>query len=539
MCDRCGKDTPTPLPLWQKLVTGHLVDASALKPETNTWANGILAGVGNYSMEFGHMLPRCTDGCGAIWPLDSVLEIAEQGHTRFACTGCGKIWSVRKPPEFFDKVIPYAIYIVGEEAPEDEGKFEGSKEGISIWCYHCGGQLPLDGSSRKVNCEYCGQDLLIPDDIWHRLNPVTVSHFWYILLDMGENVAILPDDIDDFIDLEAMPNGDTVLLWEQDSTGHIGRADRTGGLRWLTKKFVLHDYARLLYDKKNNIIWVLDRDEHLVYAFDSETGDKIQKIKSKKEPTEKITACDHEGIAISSDGSIIVYRRWGEEANKQKKMIPNKKGQLVYAPGQTFYSPLLRRFNKHGKRMPLWDGYKDEDLIYNNEVRFEELTDRPTMLPEEAGITCSPDDILYIVDLDKGKIARFNRRGTLLGIIEPNLKGVERIQACGVDGDGTFYILFDHKKNIGESNFSHIGRISPDGSFYILAGPLNDVNNFPLGTDMRRMAVAENGELHLCDYNFDNFRILAPDGYQIWRSPGTVDEDETLAEELAEERGLL
>jgi len=364
-----------------------------------------------------------------------------------------------------------------------------------------------------------------------------VARPWFILIDMGENVALLPCDIDDFIDLEAMPNGDTVLLWEQDSTGHIGLADRTGGLRWHTKKFTLSDYARLLYDKQNHIIWVLDHDEHLVYAFEAETGAKILKIKNKKENSKQITACDHEGIAISTDGSIVVYRRWGEEANKPRRLIPNKKGQLVYAKEYVFYANTLRRFDMQGNRIPLWEGFNDEDLIYQEEVLFGELTDQPTMLPEEAWLMGGPDNVLYVLDRNNGNIARFDRQGTLLEIIVPELKGVERIQDCGVAGNGSIYILFDHKKDIGESNFSHVGKISPDGSFRILAGPLNDMNNFPLCTDMERMAVAENGELHLCDYNFNNFRILSSDGSQIWRSPGTGKEDETLAEELAEESG--
>ncbi|TES92831.1 MAG: hypothetical protein E3J87_04030 [Candidatus Cloacimonadota bacterium] len=538
LCDRCGEETLTPLVLWQKLVTEHLVDASTLKPETDTWANGMLAGVGSYSMVFGNMLPRCTDGCGAIWPLDSVLEIAEKEHTEFCCTGCGKIWSVRKPPEWFDKVIPYAKFLVGEESPGDTGgKIEGGEEGISIHCYHCGGSLSLDGSSRKVTCQYCGQDLLIPDDIWSRLHPVTAARPWFILLDMGENVDLLPYDIDDFIDLEAMPNGDTVLLWEQNNTGHIGLANRTGGLRWHTKEFTLSDYARLLYDRQNHTIWVLEHDEHLVYAFEADTGREILRIKNKKENSKQITACDHEGIAISTDGSIVVYRRWGgEEANEPKRFIPNEEGELVSVEDYVFYANTLRRFDTQGNRIPLWEGFSDEDLTYREEVRFEELTNQPTVLPEETWLMGGPDNVLYVLDRTNGRIARFDRHGILLESIKPKLKGVARIQDCGVAGNGTTYILFDHEKDIGESNFSHVGKISPDGSFRIIAGPLNDVNNFPLGTDMERMAVAENGELHLCDYNFNNFRILTSDGSHIWRSPGTVKEDETLAEELAEEQ---
>ena len=68
----------------------------------------------------------------------------------------------------------------------------------------------------------------------------------------------------------------------------------------------------------------------------------------------------------------------------------------------------------------------------------------------------------------------------------------------------------------------------------MLAGPHAKKNALSLGTDMERMSVWESGEIHLCDRGFDNFRILAPDGTLIWRSPATVEEDRNRAEELAE-----
>jgi hypothetical protein len=537
LCDRCNEETFIPLVLWQKLVTENLVEATTLKPETSSWANGVLAGVGSYSIVYGNMLPRCSDGCGGLWSLDNVLRIAEKGETKFRCTSCGKIWSIRESPEWFKKVIPHVTYLVAEETPEDKGgKFAGSKEGISMCCYNCGARLQLDGCRRVEKCKYCGQDLMIPDDIWSRLHPVTVSRPWYILVDMGENVSLLPYDIDDFLDLEALPDGDTILLWKQDGTGHIGRADRTGCLRWHRGEFPLLDYARILFDRKNHKIWVLDQDQHIVYAFSDKTGKELLKIISKEENSEKITAVDFEGFAICSDGSIVIYRKWGKEANEPKVLIPNGKGKLVYDKEYVFYPNMLRRFDSQGNRIPLWEGFSDENLIKQDEIKFIELIDRPAILPEEIMISGGPNNILYVLDRNTGKIARYDRWGNLLEIIEPKLEGVAKVQDCGIDERGNVYILFDHEKDIGEMNFSHVGKISSKGEFKILAGPLNDINNFPLGTDMERIAVADNGELHLCDYNFNNFRILSPDGYQLWRSPGTVIEDESLLEELEEEQ---
>ena len=258
------------------------------------------------------MAPRCSGGCGALWGTEQVFSISEQGGDIVECNDCKKIWTIRKPPEWFNKVIPYVKYLVGEESPEaTEGKIDA--EGMSMECTSCKANIVIeDTSNRNIKCRYCSNEMIIPDEAWSRIHPVTTAHFWYILLDFGDNVALLPDDIDDFIDLEAMPNGDTILLWEQDSVAQIARADRTGGLRWVTKKLNISDYARFLFDAQNQLIWVLEKEEDMVYAFNVDTGEKVVKIENEDEDPKLITAKDHDGIAVNTDGTIIVFRYWND-----------------------------------------------------------------------------------------------------------------------------------------------------------------------------------------------------------------------------------
>ena len=141
MCASCGFENLTSSDLWEMIVAPQLNEAIGMEPETNTYANGMVGGLGTYSMEFGQMVPRCENGCGAVWPMESVLEIAQKGSTHFGCIRCGKIHSVREVPEFLKKIVPFAQYVVGEESPRAEGTFTGSNEGISIFCYSCGGEL--------------------------------------------------------------------------------------------------------------------------------------------------------------------------------------------------------------------------------------------------------------------------------------------------------------------------------------------------------------------------------------------------------------
>lgn len=534
VCDRCGEETHTPLPLWQRLVTPQLTDAIDMKAETNSWANGMMAGLGSYSMEFGKMVPRCEDGCGAVWPLDEVVRIAERGAEHFTCKKCGKIFTVRKIPEFFRNVIPFARYIAGEESPEAEGKITGSKEGIGMCCYHCGSPLKLDRSDRKVHCTYCNNDLLVPDDIWQRLNPVITAHFWYVLLDIGSHVGLLPVEIDDFLDLEAMPGGDTILLWEQDSTGHIGRSDRTNGLVWHTSEFEVNDYTRLLYDRERDILWALHTWEHMVYCFDAATGRMIKSF-IQDEDREKdgiITAKDHEGVAICTDGTIVINRIWGEKANAGVTMIV-RDGQLFYPPGYVPHHTTMRRFNSNGKEIPLWDARDSSGNDDRDEILFENLADTPARIPEGAWLMGGPDNTMYLLDRTDGRTAIFDRAGKLIHTIRPELEGVSRIQDAGVAADGSVYVLFDHRKKIRHENYSHVGRITHKGVFTLLAGPLCKNNKFPLGTDITLMAVGENGEMHVGDYRLGIFRILGPDGSPVWKSLGTFSEDEEMEDHIA------
>jgi hypothetical protein len=113
---------------------------------------------------------------------------------------------------------------------------------------------------------------------------------------------------------------------------------------------------------------------------------------------------------------------------------------------------------------------------------------------------------------------------------------VSDIEDCDIAGDGSLYILFNHRKKIGGEEWSHVARIGTDGSFQVLAGPHAPKYNSSLGSAVRRMSVTSRGSIHLCETDFNNLRILNPDGSLFWRSPGTILEDDYIAGELNEAR---
>lgn len=386
LCPYCAMNVPTLANLWEYLISQRIEESIKMKEEKDSWAKGLHGTIGSYRVEYGNLAPRC-GACNAAFTLENILGLDVADCSRYACTKCGAITSVRKAPPWFSAVAPQAVLLVGEYAPDAVGILSGSAEGAGMRCYYCGGALPLDGLSRTVRCGHCGQDLLVPDDIWQRIHPEIAAHRWYVLLEV-EEAQPLPIDIDSFLDIEALSGGDAALLWKEETMCCLGRSNRKGNLRWFVRDIQISDYARLLYGREQNLLWILDRDEDIIRAFNAENGETAVCVEKKKNIPDYITAIDHEGIAACTDGSLLVYRCW-EDDN--------------YA---------LRRFDSSGKRVPLWPGVEDEDLP-KKRVHWDELKDKPARLPEGAWIAAGPKNSLYVIERETGRAVVFGRNGAL------------------------------------------------------------------------------------------------------------------------------
>ncbi len=540
-CVHCLEQTQTPVELWDALITPRLLEACNMEPGTDTWAKGMMAGIGSYRLTFGCQNPRCPE-CDASWDIGDIHSIHEKGHSLFTCRGCGKESSLRRPPEWFTGLMPHAKLLLGEVSDESQHRSFKGKNSVSIFCYHCSGPLPLDGSRRTVTCSHCGNECMVSDDIWLRLNPVTAPHPWYVVIDLADGVALLPHTIDDFIDLEGMPDDTTALLWEDDSGYCIGRVDDRGLFTWIVRDIFCSDYARLFFVSRSDLLWVLDHDEEVAHAFNAGTGEKILTIENEDHDPDLISVMDHYNAAVNTDGTIVVYRCWQKDNSPDTitEQIKRQGPHILTASeieGLNRKSGLweMRRFNEKGERIPLWQGLKAGDG--NRDIpEWNSLPDQPTRPPDNAMIEPGPGGTLYMIDPEHVIITRYDSSGKCLGLIKPDAKVVEEVLDCGIAGDGTICIVFDHRKKIGRESWSHIARIGLDGSFQILTGPHAPVHDYPIGAWVKRISVTERGSIHICSYNFINLRVINPDGSLFWRSPGTIIEDKTLSRELAEAR---
>lgn len=94
---------------------------------------------------------------------------------------------IRKLPAPFAKDLPDVKYLVGEDEeqvnhlPGDTRKQLPGIEPILFSCLSCGGALPVDGSSRIMECKYCESSSYIPDGLWLKFHPISRVKRWYMV----------------------------------------------------------------------------------------------------------------------------------------------------------------------------------------------------------------------------------------------------------------------------------------------------------------------------------------------------------------------
>lgn len=131
--------------------------------------------------------PLCPS-CKALLPLPAALEAAAaSGH--LDCPACARRIVVRQvPAELIPPGLDYVTHLVGEEPSLLPGAAatvvppETAKP-ILFPCPSCNASLPVDGSSRTVECTYCHANAYLPDDLWRKLHPVRTISRWYIHVD--------------------------------------------------------------------------------------------------------------------------------------------------------------------------------------------------------------------------------------------------------------------------------------------------------------------------------------------------------------------
>ena len=514
LCDKCQTPNETPPALWTSLLGDAVGTALGLgkdeaKPST------ILTGGRSFSLLVGKQDARCV--CKAPFDPDAFARGATSG--KLFCTSCGKQSSVRLAPEWMKSIHPAAAYLVGETMAAAVARAVAPSE-LRFHCYHCGGPLPLDGSTRSVACAHCSATVMVPDDIWLRLHPARTVDRWYLVLalDLANAKGVLPEDVNDFCDVCPEPSGNVIVAWrgyDDGDAGHPARialVQRSGALAWIQDGIEFSDSARLVTSPLDGSCLLVDREGKFARVIDPRTGDPIRTfgpLEGDDGPGTPLNVADVRSIAIDWDGSYLVFRDWSD------------------------LSDGIRRFGPDGRRVPTWPGTRLGDGEKSSRIEWPKWPrQHPVRPPLDARIVVGWDGAVYFADAHG--VAKYTREGMLVGVVIFPEGLIYDFEGYTVARDGTITILGEHRDEIGGSHWEHVFRVSPAGQLSVVLGPAVP-GSPPIGHYTNRIASGPDGAIILAGA-LDNLRVLGADGSVLWMTNATRRSDEHDESSLAQAR---
>jgi ankyrin repeat protein/predicted RNA-binding Zn-ribbon protein involved in translation (DUF1610 family) len=123
--------------------------------------------------------PSCL-ACGK--PLNTNIE-TKNSSEYIECASCGQKNMLTDPPEWFGKfMISYRhpVKILCDLQNKD-GKIDGDKP-VALKCSACSAVLSVtDQTHTSFNCDHCGDEQQLPEEVWRALHPGGNRKSWYIL----------------------------------------------------------------------------------------------------------------------------------------------------------------------------------------------------------------------------------------------------------------------------------------------------------------------------------------------------------------------
>ena len=513
LCDKCQTPNETPHEFWGRLLGDAVGEAVGFGANEARPATIIMDGR-TVKLLVGKQDARCA--CKEPYNPEAFERAAVGG--KLFCTSCGKQGTARRAPDWFKAIHPAATYLVGETMAATVAKGVAPSD-LRFHCYHCGAPLPIDGSSRSVNCGHCSASVMVPDDIWVRLHPARTVDRWFavLALDLANAKGMLPEDVSDFCDVAVEPGGNVIVAYLANGRGDAGHPARialvqpSGALSWLQDGIEFSDDMRLVTSPVDGTCFLVDKEKGFVRAIDPRTGDPIRTLPSPAEDDEEelwLDVRDVRSIAIDWDGSFLVSRSWRHFRG-------------------------LRRFAPDGRHVPTWPGMRLGEGEKGDEIEWTSWPRKhPTRLPSDVRVGVGWDGAVYFVAREG--VAKYTRDGQLVGVLPFPPKLLYGFDGFTVARDGTMALLFQHETEIDDSHWAHVMKISPNGQVSIAMGP--HAPHSPLiGHYANRIKGAPDGTLILAS-NVDCLRVVSPNGSVAWMTNGTRRDEEYEAKKLEQAR---
>ena len=514
LCSQCAHAVQAAPEFWQTFLQDQIPHGAGL-PEGEEHRLEIRSS--KYSLTVfvtaARGFPRCANqACGQPYP-EEIADVAAAGGSSVACPACGERSSIRAAPAWFGDVHAAAKILMHEQAATataEHAQHTAHAHTIPFHCYHCGGALTLDGSTRTVDCPFCFQQSMLPDQIWARLHPVAQVHTWYVLLDIAAGVGVIPQRVFGVDAMGATSSGDMVVAYNHYGEGGycIARADGAGRMLWLIDDIQFEGELAVWSCAADGMLLLFDRDARSFYFIDPDQGRIVKAIKAKAMVGED--DCDRAGdVAFDADGTVLTKR-------------PLRANTSAHD---------LRRYDRDGNEVELWPGARQG---FWARLKSKASPHKPVSVKYDDWITVGWDGCLYIVSGDASEVSRYDRDGQELGRHSTGAKGVSYIDGLGVDRQGTMYFAFRPQEEIAGDQYAHIGRIPAGGPYELWIGPFSRTHPYFIGDHVEHFAVTPNGGLHMAASDFEEARSIDANGSQTWRNAGTRRADAEAESKIAE-----
>jgi len=521
LCSHCTQILKTPPEFWQKVLGADLPDGVGLKEgkkqdhphKLKSYAHEVKVRVRRES-------PRCSNPqCNKPLP-DSLFDAGFAGQTEFQCPACATAVPVRQAPDWFRTVHPTVRLLVSEQFAGGERQ-EGT-ESIPFHCNHCGGSLAVDGAARQVHCQYCGNQSLIPDEIWSRLHPANEVSAWYVVLDMGNGVGLLPQRLATMTGVAGGRDNQLVVAFLPHTSNRysIAKVDGDGRMLWVYHGIPVEMGIYLFVSPHDGTVFVLTPDDTsraTIYVLHPDTGEVVRKLKAGDLLGEDLYFFDSNSnaFALDLDGTFVIKREWPDGGSRRS----------------------LRRFDAEGNQVDLWPQAEVKSTKGFFSFLSKKITapKKPGKLDKHDQVRIGWDGHLYVFSPDHWKLTWCDREGNLVGETSLRHDVIGDVIDFGVTENGTAYFLFKDAVDDAEEHYNHIARLLPGGEPEIWVGPLAKQNSYFIGWHVTRLSVSPSGLVHVSsDGDDDRMRTIDADGVQVWRPPATRREDAEAERMMAE-----
>ena len=175
-CNSCQSDISIPKSYWIETLANSCRKMQEI--EKGMGSASMLIGTFHGNLTLARFDPYC-DNCKTFfedpWKLDH--------GTIYTCAECGMTYPVQQPPGWLSSEVPRITTLINAVFTEDgsTGKISSSQKLESISCPSCAALLEVDGTTRFVECRYCGGQVYLPDALWLRFHAGKRKRRWFVI----------------------------------------------------------------------------------------------------------------------------------------------------------------------------------------------------------------------------------------------------------------------------------------------------------------------------------------------------------------------